>query len=329
MEDAPRIIDFVPRRLLAIFGWFVLGVLVIAGLLALYHESPRWSGGTTDGMIAALDLDSEGSIATWFSAMTLAAAALVALVVYSVRRRTPSDYQGRYRIWWFAAACWMLMSLDEGASLHEGFKELMTQVAGTRIFGDGSVWWIIAYVLVLGTIGIRVLMDMRPSRLSITCFVATALAYVVAVVAQLEQIPQLSVTQAIMLEEGAEMLGNLLLLVTMTVHARYVILQASGEIKVAEPKKKRRRKELRAAAVEDEAEADDVEMGKAQVSAESAAPLRSRGAKKSKTARKTAAAKSADTHTRTDEPHDTSTNRRMTKAERKALRRRRAAPDDD
>ena len=114
MEDVPRIVDFVPRRLLAIFGWFVLGVLVIAGLLALYHEMPRWAGETTDGVIAALDLDSEGSIAAWFSAMTLAAAALVALVVYSVRRRTPSDYQGRYRVWWWAAACWMLMSLDVG-----------------------------------------------------------------------------------------------------------------------------------------------------------------------------------------------------------------------
>ncbi|MEZ6072316.1 MAG: hypothetical protein R3C10_19170 [Pirellulales bacterium] len=49
MEDAPRTIDFVPRRLWAICGWFVLGVLVIAGLLALYHEMPRWSTGTTDG----------------------------------------------------------------------------------------------------------------------------------------------------------------------------------------------------------------------------------------------------------------------------------------
>jgi hypothetical protein len=313
MEDVPRIIDFVPRRLLAIFGWFVLGVLMIAGLLALYHEMPRWSSGTSDGVIAVLDLDSEGSIATWFSSMTLAAAALVALVVYSVRRRTPNDYQGRYRVWWWAAACWMLMSLDEGSSLHEGFKELMTQVAGTRIFGDGSIWWIIAYVLVLGTIGVRVLLDMRSSRLSVACFVATAGAYVVAVVAQLEQIPRLTVTEAIMLEEGAEMLGNLLLLVTMTVHARFVILEASGEIKVVE--RKRRSNAKLPAAIADHAETSDDE-----------APAR-HSAKAARTARRSAAADSADsderTRERTDEAHDSPSQRRLTKAQRKALRRSR------
>lgn len=328
MEDAPRIVDFVPRRLLAIFGWFVLGVLIIAALLALYHEMPRWSMGTSDGMIAALDLDSEGSIATWFSAMTLAAAALVALVIYSVRRRTPNDYHGRYRVWWWAAACWMLMSLDEGSSLHEGFKEMMTQVAGTRIFGDGSAWWIIAYVLVLGTIGIRVLLDMRPSRLSATCFVATAVAYVVAVVAQLEQIPQLTVTQAIMLEEGAEMLGNLLLLVTMTVHARYVILEASGEIKVVERKKRQRK--TRRTAKADDAEESDEKSTPSRRRKPSETPARSR---KAKPARQPVTAKSADTDTesdtRIDEAHDPSEQRRLTKAERKALRRRRRATQGD
>jgi hypothetical protein len=327
MEDVPRIVDFVPRRLLVIFGWFVLGVLMIAALLALYHEVPRWSAGTTDGMIAALDLDSEGSIAAWFSVMTLAAAALVALVIYSVRRRTPNDYHGRYRVWWWAAACWMLMSLDEGSSLHEGFKELMTQVAGTRIFGDGSVWWIIAYVLVLGTIGIRVLLDMRPSRLSATCFVATAVAYVVAVVAQLEQIPQLTATQVIMIEEGAEMLGNLLLLTTMTVHARYVILEASGEIKVVE-RKKRQRKGRRAAATA-AVEASDKSSAPSKRQKSSDMHSRVRKAKTAKAARQSVTAKSADTDTRIDEAHDPSEQRRLTKAERKALRRRRRAAEVD
>lgn len=315
MEDVPRITDFVPRRLLAIFGWFVLGALVIAGLLALYHEMPRWSASTTDGVIAALDLDSEGSIATWFSVMTLAAAALMALVVYTVRRRSPNDYQGRYRVWWWAAACWMLMSLDEGSSLHEGFKQLMTQVTGTPIYGDGSVWWIMAYSLVLGTIGLRVLLDMRHSRLSVFCFALTAVAYVVAIVAQLEQIPQLSVSESIMLEEGCEMLGNLLLLTTMTVHARFVILEASGEIKVKD-RKQRRRKRRREATTE-MAESASESTHSASHSPKSKRPSASR---------ETVTARSDERDSRVDEAHDSSSSKpRLSKAERKALRRRRRA----
>ena len=79
---------------------------------------------------------------TWFSSMTLAMAAMVAVLVYTVRRHRKDDYQGRYRVWLWAAACFMLMSLDETASLHEGFKEMMTLLTGSAIFGDGSIWWI-------------------------------------------------------------------------------------------------------------------------------------------------------------------------------------------
>jgi biopolymer transport protein ExbB/TolQ len=135
----------------------------------------------------------------------------------------------------------------------------------------------------------------------------------VAVVAQLEQIPRLTVTEAIMLEEGAEMLGNLLLLVTMTVHARFVILEASGEIKVVE--RKRRSNAKLPAAIADHAETSDDE-----------APAR-HSAKAARTARRSAAADSADsderTRERTDEAHDSPSQRRLTKAQRKALRRSR------
>ncbi|MEZ6072315.1 MAG: hypothetical protein R3C10_19165 [Pirellulales bacterium] len=254
--------------------------------------------------------------------MTLAAAAQWGVIVYGVRRRSPRDYQGRYRVWWWAAACWMMMSLDEGSSLHEGFKELMSQVAGTRIYGDGSVWWMIAYVAVLGTVGIRLLLDMRSSRLSVFCLLMTAVSYVVAVVAQLERIPQLGITESIMLEEGAEMLGNLLLLTTMTVHARYVILEATGEIKPAKRKRRAKAKQ-RAATAEAAAEENAAAVDE---------PTTSRRKQKSaSTSRRSVAASNAadddndesTSEQRVDAAHDSASQRRLSKAERKALRRHR------
>ena len=111
---------------------------MVAGLEGLYAWMPRLAAMTHDGRIAAFDLDGEGSLAMWFSSATLALASMVSLIVYYVRRHRLDDYHGRYRIWLWASAVWFLMSIDEGGSLHEGFKEMMTAVTGRRVFGDGS-----------------------------------------------------------------------------------------------------------------------------------------------------------------------------------------------
>ena len=118
-------------------GFFIGGSIllgVVAGLEVLYAWMPRLAALTTDGRVAALDLDGEGSLAVWFSSTTLSLAALAAILVYSVRRHKKDDYHGHYRIWLWAAMCWGLMSIDETSSLHEGFKELMAHASGTRMF---------------------------------------------------------------------------------------------------------------------------------------------------------------------------------------------------
>ena len=53
--------------------------------------------------VAALDLAAKGSLGCWFSSLLLLAAAAVAILVYAVRRHRTDDYQGRYRIWLWAA----------------------------------------------------------------------------------------------------------------------------------------------------------------------------------------------------------------------------------
>ena len=70
------------------------------------------------------------------------------------------------------------MSLDETASLHEGFKEMMTWLTGNRVFGDGSIWWVAAYFFTLGVIGTRLVADMCECGLSTIAMFAVALCYV-------------------------------------------------------------------------------------------------------------------------------------------------------
>jgi hypothetical protein len=57
---------------------------------------------------------------------------------------------------------------------------------------------------------------------------AAASCYILAVVTQLGGILPQSGARGVMLEEGAEMFGNVFLFLAMLLHARYVVLDAEG-----------------------------------------------------------------------------------------------------
>ncbi len=236
LDEQWRLTDLVPLRLSTYLLILLAASAIIAGLEMLYYVMPQIDSMTTDGRVAAFDLDGEGSLAAWFSSTTLLLAAAVAMVVYTVRRFRRDDYHGRYRVWIWAALVFLLMSIDEAGSLHEGFKELMTWTTGNRVFGDGSVWWVAAYFCLLGPIGSRLVADMRTCGTSTLAMFAAASCYVLAVVAQLEGVLPQSGARGVMLEEGAEMFGNVFLLLAMLLHARFVVLDAEGLL----PERRRR-----------------------------------------------------------------------------------------
>ena len=306
MDDSLRLIDLIPRRLTTFGLWLLAGITAVVGLEALYAWMPELAPMTTDGRVAALDLDGEGSLAAWFSSVVLVLACLTAVIVYTIRRFKTDDYQGYYRIWLWAAMCWLLMSIDEASSLHEGFKEMMTRATGTPLMGDGSIWWVVPYAFLLGAVGSRLLLDMRSCRLSTAAILAAAGCYVLAVVTQLGWILPESGARGVMLEEGAEMIGNLLLLLAMGLHARYVVLDAEGLL----PSRKVKSDDaLEEEEEEEESSSDAGEWIKVDSAHATHQPVLKRTGRVAKAAVK-------------DEPEESPVRRKLTKAERKALRKR-------
>ncbi len=228
LQRQPRISDLIPKTPVAFLLWFLAGLVVVVGLEALYAWMPDLAAMTEDGRVAAFDLDSEGSLSAWFSSTILMLASLLALVVWSIRRHKPDDYHARYRIWAWAAAWWMILAIDESASLHEGFKELAVVLTGFRPGLDGSLWWVAAYLPILSWLGVRLVLEMKPCRSSLCALGATACCYAAAVVVHLGWLLPETGARGVMVEEGCEMLGNLFLALAMAMHARYVILEAQG-----------------------------------------------------------------------------------------------------
>jgi len=322
LDRQARVSDLIPQRFAVIALLLLTGLTMIAGLEALYVWMGKLSAMTSDGRVAAMDLDGEGSLAAWYSSLQLGLSAAVCWFVYRLRRHKQNDYHGRYRIWAVAAFCFFVMSIDEAGSLHEGFKELMTAVTGQRLVGDGSLWWVMVYGVVLGIVGLRLLAQLKVCRIATVASLAAAGAYVTAILVQLELLWPQRGAEAVMLEEGAEMVGDLLLLLAVTLFARYVIFEAEGRLteRAGKPKaaktaaKREKPTQSRATAKRKASDLDRL------ASAEDETPSRPQRTKKR---RKPAVpqAKDSDDDYRLDGAHPARGQRKLSKKERKALRR--------
>jgi hypothetical protein len=228
LENPLRLVDLIPRRLV----WFVLalvvGLGVIAAIEALHVWTPRILPSKPGQPPAMFDLAATGSLAAWVSSLVLLTAGLVALAVYAVRRHKVDDYRGHYRVWLWAASCWFLMAADTGTGLHTAFQTIMTTWAGTRVLGDGSIWWIFPGLLLLGGVGSRLLLDMWPCRLSIIALVLTAGCYGAALAVHFDWLSRGMEGQRTLVLRGGLMLGHLCLVLAMGLQARYVLLDAQG-----------------------------------------------------------------------------------------------------
>ncbi len=228
MDEQIRLIDFVPRRLTTLALWLAAGLAIISGLEVLHSWQYELSATIAGGQFAAFDITRTGCLCSWFSSLLLLAASMAAVLVYTIRRHRTDDYHGRYRIWLWAVLCCFIGATDVAANLHESFRNMMIHLTKTCIWGDGTVWWIIPCILVFGALGSRLVMDMRPCRLSIGTFLLSAACYLLAASMELGFVSFGNAVREVMFKAGAAMFGHLMLLMSMALNARYVILDAEG-----------------------------------------------------------------------------------------------------
>ncbi len=241
LQTESRLTDLIPRRLVSYLLLLKVGLAAIAGLVALYIWTPDLLL-ASQPRPAIADLGNCGSLGNWFGSVLLLIASLLAIIIYRIRRHKVDDYRGHYHVWLWAAACWFLMATNISASLHQGFQQLMISLSGRRIAGDGSLWWVIPAVLLVGSMGTRLLVDMWSSRLSSIALILSATAYLTALAGFFRVIVLQSEVSELLLVQGAVLGGHLLLALSMGLHARYVVLDAEGGLAKRSQKKKAEKK---------------------------------------------------------------------------------------
>jgi len=324
LDEQLRLTDLIPRRIGVYAYLFVAGAAVVAGLLALHGSVPRLAATMGERAVAAFDLGGNGTLAAWFSSTLLLLSAIGCVLVYTIRRHKKNDYQGHYRVWLWAAWCWLLLSIDRTAGLHEGFSGLMIWLTGTPLHGDGSAWWMIGYFFLLGGIGTRLALDMREYRVSLALFVSVGVCHAAAVAARLGWIGPTDAARAVLFAEGARLSGNLLLLLAVGLHARHVLLDAEGllpEVEDEDPEEEPDDEEEEYEYDEDEVAAEEAVLFGHPVPVRPPRGVRKRTASRASAEKKPAMSPS-DAFTAGMEAAENRVGRKLTKDEKKALRRR-------
>jgi hypothetical protein len=145
-------------------------------------------------------------------------------VVYAVRRHRTDDYRAGYRAWLWIAAVWVLLSVGASTAISADISRAMVMATGWTGPAGGVVWWLAPMVGIVAAVGLRLLLDMRGCWLSAGCLgVAGGCALTVT-------LGDLFVTSFLPAVVRADLLtaASTLAALAMLVHGRHVLLEAQG-----------------------------------------------------------------------------------------------------
>lgn len=239
-EAQPRISEFIPQRPFSLFVVFLLGLVPIAAVTAVYVGRVTFLGAANRLAVAGMELYGRGTIAAWLASMMMMAGASACLMVYNTRRHRTDDYRGRYGFWLWAAVFFVVLSIDAIAGLHQ-----LIQAGCVAFFRDialeyGARCWLTVVGLLIGGMSIRALIDMRQSRGACSSMLLGLTSLTMSGLHYLNIYRAFSGQTGIMLMVTMLLVGQFLIVYSLIVYARFVFRVAQGDVKIVARKRKQK-----------------------------------------------------------------------------------------
>jgi hypothetical protein len=230
--------EFFPSRAAMILVTAAVALAAVGSVVAIDIWAGSWTHGIDSRAAAVFDLNAPGNLTGWIASTLLAAAGLVAIYIYSLRRHRVDDYHGRYRVWIWAAIGLMLVSMTETSTAGQPVRGL-----GIRLFAwlrmRESIAWPAAVLGIVAIAYVRLLCEMWRCRTAAALWTLASGAFVAAAAAEygwLFHAPDATRTLA---ERCGWLAGYLLAMVALLVYARYVTMEIEGRVAVKPAKAKK------------------------------------------------------------------------------------------
>jgi len=233
-----RIHDVFPARYWTIAATAFGALALVAGIELAHVWATATSGFLTAEDLSAFDLDAKHNLSQWFSSTLLGLCCLASVFLYSVRRHRVDDYHGRYRVWiWTAIVC-MLSSLGETTDVAQFARAICRWLERVSSLTEPVVWPSVVG-LVLGILAVRLTIEVRRSRLSLTCGTISAICFLLATAVSRQWLVLPPVANELLVLRGSLLVGYVFALTTLLVYTRYVVLEIEGLLVVRTRKPKR------------------------------------------------------------------------------------------
>jgi len=220
--------SLLPQRPLKLVALFLLGGLAIAGIELLYARLFVGLPEQFQASLAVFDLKGRGNIAQWFASLTLFIGALTSQLVYLIRRHRLDDYRGRYRVWQWATACFLIGSFDAATGAHAIFQPAMIQLTGKTLLGDGAIWASLIVGIAVAACFIRLAIEISGSRIATAFMSLAAGSYVGFLVVNYHPALNAAALTRIIAGSAALLAGHFCLVYSVALYGRHVYQEAQG-----------------------------------------------------------------------------------------------------
>ncbi len=220
MEPKKDISDLIPKGLGVYWAVaFLFGSL--ACLLGYAHlQLPAWSARLGVETIAPLDLSSPRSFLNWMISSLLLLSAVVAGINFRLGRQFRDSF-AKSIAWFWAGLALVILSMDLQVGVRETFRDALIALSGTSLYGNGTAWYLAAYVFVLGIIGSRILVDMASYAPAMGLFLLAVAGSVGVVLLHLGLLPiPWDESRLLLLQSGLQTMAAVFLLLSFSLFGR-------------------------------------------------------------------------------------------------------------
>ena len=170
-ENQLRLCDLIPKAWWTILLFLLLlpGGMLFGIIQGYQHFHPQ-----DDAVASAFALTGSGNISSWFASLLLLSVMIGSLQVYLLRRHKLDDYRGRYKIWLVVAAWSAIASLDASSGLHSLLDLAARRIPASGMLATADGWWLLIASGLTGVLGLRLLVEIRRSVMSLI-FMSVAL----------------------------------------------------------------------------------------------------------------------------------------------------------
>ncbi len=233
IENHPQVTDLVPRRFRVIA--LILGVGISVGAvaeLASYHSE------SLSKLLPAISAEEittvfANRLVAWTSAATLLLVAGYTRLIFLLRRHRVDDIRGRYRIWKTAGWAAVALSLNTVVGGHTVVALVLGSFTGWSVLPGNAGFWLAAALLFGGGLLLRLIFDTTECRGAMSFYALASICFVAAGVNSAGWSPEWAAASPETLGRTLPLAGNLLLLVGSLLYARYITLDVQGLIEHA------------------------------------------------------------------------------------------------